>query len=392
MSAADRRVVVTGLAVACGLVLALVGCFRVGAYGLAMAAGAAVIAARSQRPCRQRTAAAAVRGAERAAQWTAGGACSCWRASRRWPVGPSRRWLRASPHWDGPAGGCGVRRAGGVARGQGAPASPASVDRSRPRCPSAETLRVIQGRCPSSRPLTLGREWLLTTAELARGLEPDMHESILRRRSEALDELERRDPAGFSRWLADGSCPGQRPRRVRACPVAGRLNRLLPRLGDAGRLTRHRSGRRPPDAGARRGLPPAGGSRHPSRGADSRLPGLPLAAMWPPRARATLSLYREPTRQRRGHHVRHDAVLPPPRPHLDRPLPRLHGLEPGRGSHPPRRVRGRRARLDPGSAPAARRRDTAAARRARRRPEDPPSRPSAQAAGLRPPSRPQGTS
>jgi len=57
----------------------------------------------------------------------------------------------------------------------------------------------------------LGREWLRTTEAIAEPLDPDTHQSIVRRRSEALDELERRDPAGFSRWLADGSRSGSDP-------------------------------------------------------------------------------------------------------------------------------------------------------------------------------------
>jgi hypothetical protein len=48
----------------------------------------------------------------------------------------------------------------------------------------------------------LGREWLMTGAALAARLEPVARQAIVRRREEALDELERRDPAGFARWLA----------------------------------------------------------------------------------------------------------------------------------------------------------------------------------------------
>jgi hypothetical protein len=51
----------------------------------------------------------------------------------------------------------------------------------------------------------LGSEWLRTTAELAYRLQPAEREAIIRRRQETLDELERRDPVGFARWLAAGA-------------------------------------------------------------------------------------------------------------------------------------------------------------------------------------------
>jgi hypothetical protein len=57
----------------------------------------------------------------------------------------------------------------------------------------------------------LGREWSRTTAALAGGLDPGTRQSIVRRPREALDELEWRDPAGFSRWLAQGPDGGSDP-------------------------------------------------------------------------------------------------------------------------------------------------------------------------------------
>lgn len=57
----------------------------------------------------------------------------------------------------------------------------------------------------------LGREWLRTTHALAGRLPPTARESIVRRRQETLDELERRDPVGFARWLAAGPVPGSDP-------------------------------------------------------------------------------------------------------------------------------------------------------------------------------------
>jgi hypothetical protein len=67
----------------------------------------------------------------------------------------------------------------------------------------------------------LGQEWLCTTAALAGRLEPGVRQSIVRRREETLDELERRDPEGFVRWLAAGAVPGSDPAGfVRGGPVA----------------------------------------------------------------------------------------------------------------------------------------------------------------------------
>ncbi|NYJ06104.1 hypothetical protein [Petropleomorpha daqingensis] len=85
------------------------------------------------------------------------------------------------------------------------------------------------GSARLSAPLTelptaaLGREWLLTTAALAGRLEPSARESIVRRRQEALDELERRDADGFARWLAAGPAPGSDPADfVHGEPASGR--------------------------------------------------------------------------------------------------------------------------------------------------------------------------
>jgi hypothetical protein len=50
----------------------------------------------------------------------------------------------------------------------------------------------------------LGSEWSRTTAALASRLEPAARQAVVCRRHEVLDELERRDPAGFARWL--GAC------------------------------------------------------------------------------------------------------------------------------------------------------------------------------------------
>jgi hypothetical protein len=82
---------------------------------------------------------------------------------------------------------------------------------------SAEVLRLPVGPAQAApagdhrmRPVTalttraLGEEWLRTTAALAGRLSPVARASLVGRREEALDELERRDPDGFARWLAAG--------------------------------------------------------------------------------------------------------------------------------------------------------------------------------------------
>jgi hypothetical protein len=57
----------------------------------------------------------------------------------------------------------------------------------------------------------LGNEWLRTTSALASPVEPATRQQIIERRQETLDELERRDPAGFARWLAAGAAGGSDP-------------------------------------------------------------------------------------------------------------------------------------------------------------------------------------
>ena len=66
----------------------------------------------------------------------------------------------------------------------------------------------------------LGKEWLSSTLVLAGRLAPAARESLVSRREEVLDELERRDPDGFARWLATGSTTGSDPAAyVRGGPV-----------------------------------------------------------------------------------------------------------------------------------------------------------------------------
>ncbi|MGY1621223.1 hypothetical protein ACI789_03375 [Geodermatophilus sp. SYSU D00965] len=57
----------------------------------------------------------------------------------------------------------------------------------------------------------LGREWVRTSTALNGPLDPATRQALVLRRQEALDELERRDPAGFARWLAAGPLASSDP-------------------------------------------------------------------------------------------------------------------------------------------------------------------------------------
>lgn len=68
----------------------------------------------------------------------------------------------------------------------------------------------------------LGQEWVRTSAALAETREPVVRQQLVRRRQEALDELERRDPEGFARWLAAGATVDSDPAAyVSGDPAAG---------------------------------------------------------------------------------------------------------------------------------------------------------------------------
>jgi hypothetical protein len=68
----------------------------------------------------------------------------------------------------------------------------------------------------------LGREWLRTSAALGQARDAAVRQALVERRHEALDELERRDPAGFRRWLAEGATVDSDPARyVSGDPAAG---------------------------------------------------------------------------------------------------------------------------------------------------------------------------
>jgi hypothetical protein len=99
-----------------------------------------------------------------------------------------------------------------MARGRG-PAAQSTADRAAaPRHPSIARAPLPQAAelaslLPPVTVLTtaeLGQEWTRTTAVLAGPLDAAARAALVARREEALDELERRDPAGFARWLAAG--------------------------------------------------------------------------------------------------------------------------------------------------------------------------------------------
>jgi hypothetical protein len=105
-------------------------------------------------------------------------------------------------------------------------AAPAPAGRPAPGwevVPLAPALRPgDDGHVASLSTAALGREWLRTTAALAGRVDPATRRSIVERREATLDELERRDPEGFSRWLSDGPLPGSDPAAyVRGGPVRG---------------------------------------------------------------------------------------------------------------------------------------------------------------------------
>jgi hypothetical protein len=57
----------------------------------------------------------------------------------------------------------------------------------------------------------LGREWVRTTTALNGPLDARTREAIVVRRQQTLDELERRDPDGFARWLSGVPLAGSDP-------------------------------------------------------------------------------------------------------------------------------------------------------------------------------------
>ena len=126
-------------------------------------------------------------------------------------------WVARTPH-DGPttaAPAAGPTAYGNVA-GTVAPLRPAELRR-QPSVGPAD--RPPVGVLSTEE---LGREWLEGTTALAGRLDPATRTAIVRRRQDALDELERRDPDGFLRWLTTGPVLDRDPARfVRGRRAAG---------------------------------------------------------------------------------------------------------------------------------------------------------------------------
>jgi hypothetical protein len=96
------------------------------------------------------------------------------------------------------------------ARGAG---PPPAVSRPSPDGPPGGTA-PLPGPGPDLTRLSteaLGQEWLRTSAALGSTADPATRGHVVQRRVAALDELERRDPAGFARWLAAGATADSNP-------------------------------------------------------------------------------------------------------------------------------------------------------------------------------------
>ena len=88
--------------------------------------------------------------------------------------------------------------------------------RSSPRTPASTVAGDRQPAAPlppvSSLPTeALGQEWVRTTTALSGPLDARTREAIVVRRQQTLDELERRDPDGFARWLSGLPLAGSDP-------------------------------------------------------------------------------------------------------------------------------------------------------------------------------------
>jgi hypothetical protein len=98
-----------------------------------------------------------------------------------------------------------------VARGRG-PAARSTADRvgsphPSTALPARPQVTELSRLLPPVTVLTtaeLGQEWTRTAAVLAGPIDAAARQALVARREEALDELERRDPVGFARWLAAG--------------------------------------------------------------------------------------------------------------------------------------------------------------------------------------------
>jgi len=201
--------VLIGFGLLCGLVLALassVVLHGLSVVAVAVTSGLAACVAAGTRDGR----AAAREAAWKAAGWTvaiimlvagigvlAGGVAAALVSGLAAAAGGAV-WLRRVRRGR-PVGRAGYDRA---PRGGEASATPLSLAGWLDHSPAPVSLLPIS---------VLGREWSRTTAALAARLEPAAQQVVVWRRQEVLDELERRDSAGFARWLASGAAEGSDP-------------------------------------------------------------------------------------------------------------------------------------------------------------------------------------
>jgi hypothetical protein len=100
-----------------------------------------------------------------------------------------------------------MSRGRGPAARSTAPRAAAPLHPSTARPPARPRAAELAGLLPPVTVLTtaeLGQEWARTTALLGGPLDAAARAALVSRREAALDELEKRDPAGFARWLAAG--------------------------------------------------------------------------------------------------------------------------------------------------------------------------------------------
>lgn len=110
--------------------------------------------------------------------------------------------------------------AGGA--GQAPPRLPAHLSARHAAHPSVRAAALARPPVGDLSLDELGREWQRTAAALAAATDPAARELLVRRRQEALDELERRDPAGVARWLSRGATvDGDPARHLRGDQAAG---------------------------------------------------------------------------------------------------------------------------------------------------------------------------
>src|SRR3954447_6166524 len=93
-------------------------------------------------------------------------------------------------------------------RGRPVPERNLRTQRRGSQRPGSDLPAVPVAQLPTS---ALASVWWWTTGELAGHQDPRTRQVIVRRRQETLDELERRDPIGFARWVAVGGPPASDP-------------------------------------------------------------------------------------------------------------------------------------------------------------------------------------